>query len=331
MTGLVGLLLTICLACQLFLYAHSPLGDHNPCSVNVSKGETFYHIAQIFENHRLINNTDAFSILARVSKADTQIKSGSYQLSPAMSPSFILWQLTAGNVELIKVVFPEGYTISLMAPLLEEANIVTQKEFLDYAYNPQTARSLGIEADSLEGYLFPDTYYFSPLTSPSIVVKTMLKRFWTVFNQSFIHRASELGFSIHDVVTFASIVEKETGQPEERPMIASVFHNRLKRNMRLESDPTVIYGIQDFDGNLTREHLKTTTPYNTYRIKGLPQGPIANPGEEAIRATLYPDTTRYLYFVSKQDGTHHFSTTLKSHNQAVDLYQRTKQSRPNNG
>ncbi|KPA14101.1 aminodeoxychorismate lyase [Candidatus Magnetomorum sp. HK-1] len=323
---LISLLIAVCLVCQFFLYTYSPSGLHEPRSVKVLKGETFYNIAKNFEKDHLIANNYTFTILARFLKIDKKIKSGIYSLSPAMSPFLILQKLSSGNIELTKVVFPEGYTIELMGLALEQANIVSKNDFVAYAHNPHIARSLGIQADSLEGYLFPDTYSFSQNSSPEAVVKTLLNRFWTIFDESFCKRAEEVGFSIHDVVTFASIVEKETGQANERPIISSVFHNRLKRNMRLESDPTVIYGIKNFDGNLTRKHLNTKTPYNTYRIKGLPHGPIANPGEQSIRAALYPETSKYLYFVSKQDGTHHFSTNLKSHNRAVNLYQRKKRT-----
>jgi UPF0755 protein len=137
-------------------------------------------------------------------------------------------------------------------------------------------------------------------------------------------RMTELGMSLEELIALASIVEKETGSAEERPIIASVFLNRLARNMRLESDPTVIYGISGFDGNLTRDHLSGDTPYNTYVNRGLPPGPIASPGKEAILAVLYPADTNYLYFVSKNDGTHHFSATLEEHNRAVTRYQKRK-------
>jgi UPF0755 protein len=131
----------------------------------------------------------------------------------------------------------------------------------------------------------------------------------------------ELGFTLHEAVTLASMIEKETGDPSERPLISSVFHNRLKRGMRLETDPTVIYGIPHFDGNLTRKHLETPTPYNTYIIRGLPPGPIASPGKEALKAALYPAQTDFIFFVSKNNGTHHFSANLVDHNRAVQHYQ----------
>jgi UPF0755 protein len=152
----------------------------------------------------------------------------------------------------------------------------------------------------------------------------MVDHFSSVFTPAWIERAQEMGFTVHQVVTLASIVEKETGKPEERPIIAGVFLNRLKRGMRLESDPTVIYGIADFNGNLTRKDLETPTPYNTYLNKGLPPGPIANPGRASIEAVLYPSENSYLFFVSKNDGSHHFSSTLAEHNRMVRKYQRRR-------
>ena len=331
-TLIFAILIGVCLTGEFFIYANSPIDIHQSRTIIIEKGSSFNQIAKKLKNANLISHLKYFMYLSRLLNADTRIQSGTYRLSPGMSPHYILNQLITGNVELTRVVFPEGYTIALMAEKLEQSEILSKDEFIAYARNSRFVRSFGIEADSLEGYLFPDTYYFSKHSSPERVVKTMLKKFWQVFDQTLCKRAEEIGFSIHNTVTFASIVEKETGQAHERPKIASVFHNRLKRNMRLESDPTVIYGIPDFDGNLTRKHLKLKTPYNTYRIKGLPYGPIANPGKEAIRATLYPESTNYLYFVSKQDGTHHFSTNLKAHNRAVDIYQRKKRSgRPKNG
>jgi UPF0755 protein len=149
----------------------------------------------------------------------------------------------------------------------------------------------------------------------------MVNRFKEVYLAEWHDRASQLNWNVHHVVTMASIIEKETGAAFERPLIASVFHNRLEKKMRLSSDPTVIYGIKDFDGNLTRKHLSTPTPYNTYLRKGLPPGPIASPGAKAIEAALYPADTKYLYFVSKKDTTHQFSTNIRDHNAAVRKYQ----------
>jgi UPF0755 protein len=154
------------------------------------------------------------------------------------------------------------------------------------------------------------------------ILREMVSRFNDVYSDTYRKRADELGLSQTEVITLASIIEKETSDPSERYVIGAVFHNRLKKGIPLQSDPTVIYGIKNFNGNLTKEDLQAESPYNTYLLKGLPPQPIANPGEESIKAALYPSPDRYLYFVSKNNGTHHFSTTLEGHNRAVDTYQR---------
>jgi len=182
-------------------------------------------------------------------------------------------------------------------------------------------RQNGLAGMTFEGYLFPDTYFFPRDVTIEGIISTMVKRFWSVFVPEWQARAKDLGLSVHQTVTLASIIEKETGAAFERPIISSVFHNRLKKKMRLESDPTVIYGIKNFDGNLTKKHLTTRTPYNTYKIRGLPIGPIANPGSASLEAALYPDDTKYIYFVSRKDRTHQFSMNLKQHNRAVRKYQ----------
>jgi UPF0755 protein len=211
-----------------------------------------------------------------------------------------------------------------MAELLEASNVVNAESFIATANNPHFVHSLGIPATSLEGYLFPDTYRFAR----KLPVETVLRSFVTMFNQHFgpvqEKQARKLGFTRHQVVILASVVEKETAVAEERPLIAGVFLNRLRKRVRLQSDPTVIYGLRNFDGNLTRAHLQQDTPYNTYTRRGLPVGPICNPGAASIQAVLNPTSTSYLYFVAKKDGTHHFSTTLVEHNAAVVRHQKRR-------
>jgi UPF0755 protein len=199
-----------------------------------------------------------------------------------------------------------------------------ETEFISSATDSSFVREEGIDAETFEGYLFPDTYYFSKDVTSEKIISAMVKKFRSVFTSTYKEQAKKLGLSIHRAVTLASIIEKETGDPEERSVISSVFHNRLKKKMRLESDPTVIYGIKDFDGNIKKRHLKTSTPYNTYQIPGLPPGPIANPGKKAIEAALFPADTDFLYFVSKKDNTHMFSTNIRDHNKAVRKYQLKK-------
>jgi UPF0755 protein len=216
-------------------------------------------------------------MVARLKGYDKRLKAGEYALSATMTPIQIMEKLVKGKVKLYKLTVPEGLNIFQIANLVAEAGFAQNSSFIAAATDADLARKNGITAETLEGYLFPETYYFPKKVSIETVISTMVKRFRKVFNSAWKQRANQLGFSIHQIVTLASIIEKETGAPFERPVISSVFHNRLKRKMRLESDPTVIYGLKNFDGNLKRTHLETPTPYNTYKIRGLPAGPIANP------------------------------------------------------
>lgn len=284
-------------------------------------GQGLRQTAKTLQQEGLVSDALRFTLLARIDKKDKLLKAGEYFLSTAMTPREILGQMVEGRVHLYRVTIPEGYNLEQIAAAVAAAGLAEAKDFRDTARNPEMAKQLDIPADTLEGYLFPDTYYFPRGLNTAAIIVTMVKQFRSAFKPEWKARAAELGMTIHEVVTLASIVEKETGIAEERPLVASVFHNRLKKGMRLETDPTVIYGIPDFDGNIRRKHLETYTPYNTYKIKGLPPGPIASPGALAIQAVLYPAQSDYLYFVAKGDGTHYFSTTFEEHNGAVVKYQ----------
>ncbi len=248
-----------------------------------------------------------------------------------MLPLDVLDALVKGQAKQHLVTIPEGYTLSQIAQLLEDLNLVEKKGFLQKASSPAFINVLGLSevaGTTLEGYLFPDTYHVFREMDPEEVIQMMIHQFKKVFGPDLVHRASELGISEKDAVILASIIEKETSLPEEKPLISAVFHNRLKRNIPLQSDPTVIYGIKNFDGNLTKEHLLKQTPYNTYIVAGLPPTPICNPGKESLLAALYPAPVPYLYFVSKNDGSHYFSSEIEEHNRAVWKYQ--KPQRKNN-
>lgn len=310
-------------------YADTPEGsEKREAFVTIRPGEGFSLISERLVNAGLVKDPLKFKLLARVKGYDKKIKAGEYRLSGAMSPGQILENLAKGKVFLYKLTIPEGYNLNQIASVIAETGLgITGKDFLAVATDSEFAREKGIYGETFEGYVFPETYYFSRNVKPKEIINAMVKRFWSVFTPEWEVRAQEIGFSVHQVVTLASIIEKETGSAPERPIIASVFHNRLKRRMRLQSDPTVIYGIRNFDGNITRKHLKTRTPYNTYKIGGLPPGPIASPGKKSLEAALYPAETSYLYFVSKKDGSHEFSTSLRDHNRAVRKYQLRRRKR----
>lgn len=324
---LIPLFIIVCAAAglifELRIYADSPanINTSQNVIVNVRPGQTLKTTAEILQQANLIKSRLKFILIARFKGLDKRLKAGEYLLSAAMPPRRILEIIVKGEVNLHKLTVPEGYTIPQIAVLVENAKFGSKIDFINTATDTVLAGKSGIEASSFEGYLFPDTYFFPREVTMEQIISTMLNRFWSVFTAEWKVRANDLGFTIHQIVTLASIIEKETGAAFERPIISSVFHNRLKKKMRLESDPTVIYGIKNFDGNLTRKHLSTRTPYNTYKIKGLPAGPIANPGRASLEAALFPDSTDFIYFVSKKDTTHYFSKTLKEHNQAVRKYQ----------
>lgn len=202
------------------------------------------------------------------------------------------------------------------------------RKFIQQTRDRSLIDSLDIPGENLEGYLFPETYHFDKNTDERAIVKTMVDTFKRrALKPEYLDRARELGFSFHKIITLASLIEKETGREDERELISAVFHNRLRKNMRLQCDPTVIYALKNFDGNLRKKDLGIDSPYNTYRYAGLPPGPIANPGLESIRAALYPASANYIYFVSKQNGSHEFSSALADHNRAVRKYQLKKSGR----
>jgi UPF0755 protein len=303
-------------------YAQGPAGNGKfEKRVTLRSGQGLDSMVAVFCAEGIVSDALRFKITARLKGYDRKLKAGEYLLSPELTPIEILEKLASGDIYLHRFTVPEGYTLRQIAALTADAGLGDPETFLRLAGSEAFIQSKQINAKSLEGYLFPDTYYFPQNPGEEVILSTMIRRFHSIFNPEWRKRAAQLNLSVHGVVTLASIIEKETGAIEEMPVISSVFHNRLKKNMRLESDPTVIYGILDFDGNLTRKHLETLTPYNTYRIEGLPPGPIANPGREALAAALYPADTPFLFFVSKGDKTHYFSSTLKEHNQAVRAYQ----------
>jgi UPF0755 protein len=296
-------------------------GPSSPQTVTIAKGQSFGTITQLLQSRGLITEPFKFRLLARLQDKDKRIQAGEYRLSAEMPPGDILDALVTGKVRLYKLTVPEGSNMQQIAAIVDAAGLVTRAAFLEALTDTDLLQNHGIAAASFEGYLFPETYFFPKNTPGQAVIAAMLERWATVFTEAWKKRAAGIGLSVHQVMTLASIIEKETAVADERPLISSVFHNRLRRGMRLETDPTVIYGIDDFDGNLTRKHLTTPTPYNTYLIQGLPPGPIASPGAAAIEAALYPADTPYLYFVSRKDGTHQFSVTFAEHNRAVKRYQ----------
>jgi len=290
-------------------------------SVVIHEGDGVAEIARRLEAAGLVRSALLLRVQARVTGLDRTIQPGRYRFETASTTNDILRRLAAG-VAPIEVTIPEGYTVREIAKLVAERGLASTDTLLCLADDPEFLLAAGVLGPQLEGYLFPDTYRFAPGTDAGEVLATMVRRFHDRFDADRHRRTSARGLTVNQVLTLASIIEKETGKPEERPLIAAVFANRLRIGMPLQSDPTVIYGLPAFDGDLTRADLQYPSPYNTYVVGGLPPGPIANPGLAAIDAALAPADSSALYFVSRNDGSHAFSSTLAEHNRAVHRFQR---------
>jgi UPF0755 protein len=288
--------------------------------VDIRTGSSFSHIMHILDQEGLIKNKVFFYCLAVVKKARLAIRAGEYEFSTSQTPWKIIDKLVHGDVKVYRVVIPEDLSMREVAKRLYEHKLINKEIFFELAKDEYFLKSLNIPADSIEGYLFPDTYNFERWMNTRRIMKKMVDNFWEKVTPEIIEKAQERGLDIHQLITLASIIGKEAANHAEKPTISAVFHNRLKRKMPLQSDPTAVYDLDDFEGKIVRSHLRRKSPYNTYVIRGLPPGPIANPGLTSIKATLYPAPVGYLYFVSKRDGTHHFSSSLAEHNRAVNQY-----------
>ncbi len=296
--------------------------DTAPQSIEIMKESTLKRISIELQQRGFIKYAWPLNYAGRVSGKDRKIVAGEYEIRRSMSPTQLLEAITSGKPIERKVIVKEGVSIADIGQIVEDAGLLKKGAFDQALVDPSLIKASGSYNGQLEGYLFPETYIFSRPVSAKEIVTRMLKMGLERWPQTFSDRAEQLGMTRHQVLTLASIIEKETGVSEEQPRIASVFHNRLERGMPLQSDPTVIYGLRgNFDGNLTRAHLEMPTPYNTYTISGLPPGPIGNPGDSAIKAALYPEKTDYLFFVADGAGRHVFSATLEEHNSAVARYQ----------
>jgi UPF0755 protein len=307
------------------VFLNFPAGSgENKKIIDVKEGFTLKKIARELERMRIISSEELFVVYAKLQGSEGEIKAGPYLFDDGMTPPVILRKLLAGEVFVRRFAVPEGYSMYQIAELLERRGIMGRDEFLEQCTNRSLIEELGINAASVEGYLYPCTYDINPDTTADGLVRDMISQFRKHYFQQFEARAKALGMSPREVLTLASMVEKEAMEPCERPLIASVFLNRLRRGMPLQSDPTAVYKVRAFAGRVSRKDIMLDSPYNTYRIKGLPPGPIGNPGPDAIEAVLNPARTNYLYFVARMDGTHFFSATLEEHNRAVEKYLKSR-------
>jgi UPF0755 protein len=290
--------------------------------VMIPKGSSLKAAGRILQDAGVVENAARFVLLGKLLKKTNAIHWGEYELQAPAHPIEILNILVAGKIKLYTINIPEGFNLQQIAAVLEVTGLIKDKhEFINYALSPQAVNELGVPGPTLEGYLFPTTYEFWRGITPTEVGREMVLQYHKIIKADWRRKAQALGMNERQWITLASIIEKETGEASERPEISAVYHNRLKKKMRLQADPTVIYGIADFNGNLTRKNLETYSPYNTYVISGLPPGPIANPGAAAIEAALYPSNSDALYFVANGNGTHLFSKTYEEHQKNVVRYQ----------
>ena len=307
-------------------YVFSSAPSSGEVLVDIPKGAGIRDIKTLLGRKGVIRDDLRFLVLMRLLQAIERqhpptLRAGEFLVPLGLTPLQTIRFLDQAKPVQHWVTIPEGLTMRQIAAVFAKDGWADAAVFLRLCQDRDFIRSLGIKAVSLEGYLFPETYsVVRGTTDERSLISRMVRRFFTVWNR--LEKPANLRLNQYELLTLASIIEKETGSAEERELIAGVFYNRLRKGMRLQSDPTVIYGIPDFNGNLTRTDLRAKTPYNTYVISGLPPGPICNPGQAALEAALRPAAVPYLYFVAKNDGSHQFSRTLKEHNRAVQRYQR---------
>jgi UPF0755 protein len=302
----------------LINYATSSIDNKNTkVTVDIPTGSGFVKLTDILNNAGMIKNRIFFYSLVTARQAFRSIRAGEYEFNTSMTPFAVIDKLLRGEIKIYPVTIPEDYSMREIAARLMEDKLIDEKSFFELAVNEEFLKAQGIEADSIEGYLFPETYYLERSMSTLQIMRMMVSEFWKKVTPAMRDRAKKLGFSVQKYVTLASIIGKESGNSAEKPLISAVFHNRLKRKMPLQSDPTAVYDLENFSGPVLRSHLKRNSPYNTYIISGLPPGPIANPGLDSLMAALYPANVNYLYFVAKRDGSHFFSSSLDQHNLAI--------------
>ncbi len=290
-------------------------------SVDIPANTSLKSIAKLLEKEGVLNNQLPMIALAKMWGVSGKIKSGELMFHLPSSPQQALETLVKGTPVLHKITIPEGSTITEMAPWFEQAKIISAQEISNAFKDPKLLQAFGIKATNFEGYLFPSTYLFSKNEKTKKMIRVMLDELKRNMLPEDRVKAIALGWTDYQWITFASVIEKETARVDEYPLVSSVFHNRLKKGMKLQSDPTVIYGIPNYDGNIRKIDLQNDTPYNTYTRKGLPAGPICNPGAGALHASVNPAQTDYLYFVGNRQGQHVFTKTYEEHLKAVQQYQ----------
>lgn len=293
--------------------------------VDIPPGSSPAAMGRRLSDAGVVRNEAVFRLAVWMRGAGRRLQAGEYRFDAPISAAEVVDRIRRGDVYLQPITFREGLTIRQMAQLYEGRGFGPAAEFAAAAGNGGRVAALDSQAPDLEGYLFPDTYTLPRRTTAAQLVERMVAAFERVLTEDLRAQAAARGLNVRQLVTLASLVEKETGKPEERPVVSAVYHNRLKINMALYCDPTVIYALERagrYTGNLTREDLQFDSPYNTYRYPGLPPGPIAAPGRASLEAAANPADVPYLYFVSRNDGSHVFAETLDEHNRNVYEFQK---------
>lgn len=306
-------------------------GFAEPVFVDIPHGANTRFIGDLLASKGVVRNPWDFiaaRVMQQVVGRNATLQAGEYRFAQAASPNEVLSRVAHGDIFFFRLIVPEGYNMFDMAAAIKKLGTFSDAAFLKEARNPALIKDLDPEAPSLEGYLFPDTYHLSRSTTPHQLVMTMTDRFRNAWR-------SLDGKAVHKTVTLASLVEREARRPEERPLIAAVFENRLDIGMKLDCDPTTVYAALlagDYRGKIYRSDLDRASPWNTYRSAGLPPGPIANPGLSSLKAALHPETSEYLYFVAKGDGSggHTFSQTLAEHQEATQTLRRAEKQQTQN-
>ena len=292
--------------------------------VEIPAGESTAGIGRRLVAAGVMRDELTFRLAVRWHGRGRSLKAGEYRFAEATTPAEVIERLVKGDVHLLPLTFPEGLTVQEMAAVFAQSGLGTAAAFEAAARDPSAILSLDPEADTLEGYLFPDTYSLPRQIEAQAVVDRMVRRFLRVFDEDLRRRAAATGLSVRQIMAIAALVEKETARGEERPLVAAVYRNRFRIGMPMQADPTVIYALKRagrWNGNIRKVDLQFDSPYNTYRYAGLPPGPIAAPGRAAIEATIDPADVKYLYFVSRNDGSHAFAETLTEHNRNVQRWQ----------
>lgn len=310
-----------------YVYIRLPV-EHPTVEITIDSGTSVRQIAEVLENAGVIDCAFCFKAYIAVMGLSSKIRAGDYEFESGQTAKQVISMLLKGDFKTYRLTIPEGWTVRQITDYIKGLQFVDGSDFaerfLALSKDPEFIKELDIGwiVPGLEGYLFPSTYEVYKLKDPKKLLLPMVQEFKSKFAAAIKEKGGILGLTPGQIVTLASIIEKETSVPAEKPLVASVFYNRLKKGMLLQSDPTIIYGLPDFDGNIKKTDITNPHKYNTYVHLGLPPGPICNPGEDAIEAALNPATADYLYFVSKNDGTHIFSNSYDEHLRAVGKYQR---------